>query len=221
LSEISDPANFEHDENIDFVFGLEHNLSMLRVFRRAIHILGSEEPPSGKLAIFEMADLLEELAKAFRGKSAGEGLFKRLFNPQLARDASTASLDSLPAGVRSFFEAIVATVYDDLERTVENSIWIKGKVKDGRVQVRSRDLMREEGEDIGQFVGTLVRSLRNTHHGYFSRLDNSNRPSRYLAMSTGNLPDSISSLALIWVLCLLADVEGMTGWKVLGFGQYE
>jgi hypothetical protein len=220
VNEISDAANFEQDESIDFVCGLEHNLSMLRVFRQAVHILGSEEPPSGKLRIFEMADLLEGLAKVFRGRQAGEGLFKQLFNPTLGRDACRVSLASLPGPVTPFVDRVVETVYDDLRRTVEKSIWIPGKVKDGKVEVRSRDLTRENPEDIGQFVGTLVRSLRNTHHGYFSRLDDTNRPSRYLAMSTGDLPDSLSSLALIWILCLLADVEQMTGWKSLGVG-YE
>jgi hypothetical protein len=220
LGEIGDPANFEHRGDIDFVFGLEHNLSMLRVFRQAIHILGSEEPPSGKLAIFEMADLLEGLAKAFKGRNAGEGLFKRLFNPDVARDACSSLLASLPAGARSFFTGVMETVYTELRETVERSIWIQGKVNDGRVQVRSRDLAREESQDIGQFVSTLMRALRNTHHGYFSELDDANRPSRYLAMSTGDLPDSLSALALIWILCLLADVEGITGWKSLGVG-YE
>lgn len=220
VGEVSDVANCERDGDIDFVCGLEHNLSMLRVFRQAVHILGSEEPPSGKLAIFEMADLLEGMAKVFRGPKAGEGLFKLLFNPKLGREACRAWLGSLPGSVKPFVDGVVETVYGDLQRTAEKSIWIPGKLSGETVEVRSKDLSKENSEDIGQFVGTLMRSLRNTHHGYFSRLDNTNRPSRYLAMSTGDLPDSLTSLAFIWILCVLADVEQVTGWKSLGVG-YE
>lgn len=175
-----------------------------------IDILASEEPPNGKLTVFEMADVLQELRGALRQQD-GQGLFKRLFNPTEALALCQPPLALLPSAARPFFQSMAETVYGELRNTVAASVWIKDKVKDGRVLVRARDLRREEWEGLDEFIGTVMRALRNTHHGYFSRLDNTNRPSRYLAMSTGNLPDSLGSLALIWVLCVLADTEAITG----------
>jgi hypothetical protein len=221
LREASDPTNFEQNGDIDFVSGFEHSLSMLRVFRRAIYILGSEEPPHGKLTVFEMADLLQELRNALT-LGDREGLFKRLFNPTSGLALCETALAHLPPDVRPAFQALAATVYGELRSTAEASIWIRDKVKDGRVLVRSRNLDTENPQDLDEFVGTLMRALRNTHHGYFSKLDRgANRPSRYLAMSTGNVPDSLSSLALIWALCVLADAEAITGWKPLSVGTFE
>jgi hypothetical protein len=221
LNELSDPANFEREGGIDFVFALEHNLSMVRVFRRAIHILGSEEPPSGKLTVFEIADLLGELANAFKEGARSDSLFKQLFNPEFGRQLCEMCLASLPAEARSFFLRIADDVYKDLEDTVARSLWLKDSVTAGIARVKSRDLRKDVDEPIGQFVGTLMRALRNTHHGYFSHLDPGNRPSRYLAMSTGNIPDSLSSLALLWALCLLASPKAVTGWAPLGFDCYD
>jgi len=220
LQELPDPANFEHRGNIDFVFALEHNLSLVRLFRRAIHILGSEEPPSGKFMLFEIADLLQELTTAFKGKAAGEAFFKQLFNPTGGREVCRRCLKNLPKAVQPFFFEMIERVYSELEIAVAESIWIKGKVKGGRVSVRSTDLSREVEEGLGEFIGNLFRVFRNTHHGYFSRLDPRKRPSRYLAMTTGNIPDSVSCLALVWCLCVLADTSTMPGWKPLGFGIY-
>lgn len=221
LSDLSDPANFEREKSIDFVFALEHNLSMIRVFRRAIHILGSEEPPGGKLAVFEIADLLEELANAFKQGDKSDSLFKQLFNPEFGRQFCESCLVSLPTEARSFFLRIADDVYSDLEGTVQRSLWLKDSLTAGIARVKSRDLARDVDEPFGQFVGTLMRALRNTHHGYFSHLDPGNRPSRYLAMSTGNISDSMSSLALLWALCLLASPQAVTGWAPLGFGCYD
>ena len=119
------------------------------------------------------------------------------------------------------FLGIVNDVYGEMETAVKGSIWVEGKLRGDRVSVRSRDLTHENEEGIGAFTGTLFRALRNTHHGYLSRLDPPNRPSRYLAMTSGNVPDSLQVLALVWVLALLADTPGVTGWIPLGFGTYD
>jgi hypothetical protein len=62
LLELSDPANFlDRDDCIDFVFAFEHMLSWLRILRQAVRTLATEELPQGKLASFDVADLLDGL----------------------------------------------------------------------------------------------------------------------------------------------------------------
>ena len=146
LQEIPDPANFELDGDIDFVFALEHNLSMVRLFRRAVQILASEEPPSGKLAVFEMADLLHGLVSAFKGRPAGDAFFKLLFNPPEARALFGQHLRHIPASCREVFFALVNEVYGEIEAAVRGSIWVEGKLRGDHISVRSQDLTHEREE---------------------------------------------------------------------------
>jgi hypothetical protein len=66
------------------------------------------------------------------------------------------------------------------------------------------------GED--DFCGQIIRALRNTQHGYLTRGDKySNRPARFLSMIDGNTPDNLPTLALTWVLALLASPNKFIG----------
>jgi hypothetical protein len=46
-----------------------------------------------------------------------------------------------------------------------------------------------------------------------SESDKSNRPSRYLALITGDTPDSMAYLGVLWALALVANPEDMLGLK--------
>ena len=55
-------------------------------------------------------------------------------------------------------------------------------------------------------------------HGYFTDADkDKRRPSRYLWMVDGNVPDSITSLPALWLLAYLVD-QTFVGWNPLPIG---
>ena len=66
-----------------------------------------------------------------------------------------------------------------------------------------------------------MRALRNTHHGYLTRGDLRNRPSRYLSITTGNTPNSLSALPGYWALALLGNPSSFIGLPMLPIGEYE
>lgn len=221
IREVVDPANCEsRDAYIDFTFAYEHNLSMIRVFRRTLLALSTEEPPSGKFIAFEVADLLDRLASA-HGKRPDAETFKLLFNPTDGPNLLKKCIAALPESPRSFVSRLTDLLYEDLQRTISASIWIQGKLDGRGVRVKTTDLATERGEGIGEYVGNLMRTLRNTHHGYFTRLDKAGRPSRYLALTTGDTPGSMSLLPFIWVIAVLADPKEIIGWNPLPVNAYE
>lgn len=222
VREVADPANFEdHEGYVDFTFALEHNLSLLRILKRVLWALSTEEPPAGKFYAFEVADLLDRLARAF-GKTKNDGeLFKLLFNPIEGRRWIEEILEGVPGNSRGMLQGLARRLYADLKGTVLASIWVPDKRRTESIRVRTADLTDEREESEGEFVGNLVRALRNTHHGYFTRLDQSARPSLYLVLSTGDIPDSVSTLPLIWLVAFLANPERTVGWRPLGVAAYE
>jgi hypothetical protein len=220
LREVADPANSETDGCIDFTFALELNLSLIRLMRRVLHGMATEEPPAGKFLAFEVADIIDQLSRQFR-RTADTAVFKLLFNPIASRELIRRVLGAVPLGAREMILIALDDIYDDLQGSVIESIWVPGKVGEAGVRVKRADLQGERVEDIGEFVGTLLRVLRNTHHGYFTRGDQRARPSRYLALTNGNVPDSISSLPFFWLLALLADPGAFVGWSPLPVSAFH
>jgi hypothetical protein len=214
--ELSDVSQFVDAEGyIDLTFPLEHALSFMRILRRALYAVTTEEMPEGKFAAFDVADLLDGVADAFGTRKATE-TFKLLFDPVAGRETIQAALTNLPDDIRRPLQVVVDDVYDDLKRTVLDSIWLPHKRVGDTVLVKSRDLRTEMAEGIGTLASNVVRALRNTHHGYFTRTDPQNRPSRYLSLVTGNIPDSVATLPMLWVIAFLADPRAVTGWSVSG-----
>lgn len=78
--------------------------------------------------------------------------------------------------------------------------------------MKNRRLTSEEFQNDDEFCGNVMRSLRNTHHGYLTRSDiNSKRPSRYLSIINGSTSDDFPTLTMLWVLALLASPERFIG----------
>jgi hypothetical protein len=90
-------------------------------------------------------------------------------------------------------------------------VWLDYRIHGDDIIVKDKSLKKDINEDISLFTSNVIRALRNTHHGYFSRNDQSKRPSRYLSLVDGNIPDSFSSITLFWLLCLLEDRNSFIG----------
>ncbi len=102
-------------------------------------------------------------------------------------------------------------IYDNLKRIVLDSVFIPSKRLPDGILVKKSSLKTEQltGED--EFCGHVLRALRNTQHGYFTRRDKSFRPSRFLSLIDGNTPDDFPTLGLAWTLALLASPSDFIG----------
>ncbi len=86
--------------------------------------------------------------------------------------------------------------------------------------MRNKDLSAEVTVPRADFVADMMRAYRNGHHGYFTAADKSNRPSRYLFLTDGDLPAELGALPGLWWLAYLADPT-LVGWKHLPVNEYE
>lgn len=108
----------------------------------------TEEPPAGKFLAFEVADIIDQLARQFR-KTDETAVFKLLFNPVAGRELMKRALGAVPVQAVQTALPVVDEIYDDRQNTVVDSIWIPGKVSDEGVKVRQADLhSRNEEQQI-------------------------------------------------------------------------
>jgi hypothetical protein len=224
LYEVTDLANFTKgntsDGDIDPELAFEHLLTLARLVRRtlALTTLGSASARKG--ATFEIADIYGTLSKVF-GKTGDEvEFFKLLFNPRHGPRIVGDRLAAVPSPVGDDLRGRMAGLYDELGRVVLDSVWLPSKRASGGVAVRSvKDPLREEVEPEDEFVANVMRAYRNAHHGYFTRADPRMRPSRYLYLVDGNVPDSIAAIPPLWLIAYLAD-PAFVGWDPLPLNRF-
>lgn len=216
MYQLTDIANFTNDSNrIDHVFCFEIYLTISRLIKRTMSIFCTKNASLIKYSVFEVADIYDSLNSLFN--KAGETIFfKKLFNPEKALKILEPCLKKLPEPFCSYTITTLKNIYAELKGTIEDSIWLED-IKDGdKVKVMNKNLDNEQEETLDDFVANLMRAYRNAHHGYFTALDNKNRPSRYLSIVKGDLPDSISFLPILWLLAFLNEPQ-IIGWKPIKF----
>ncbi len=208
----TDPTSFKpRDGVVDFVTCFEHGLSMDRLLRKSVSAQVSQEVAVRKYATFEVADIIDELAQYWAGSQQTER-FKVLFNPTEGLARFTSALATAPNPIRSILLNGAASVYDDLRTTILDSVFVAAKrTSSGGVLVRDKTLSVEREEDKDTFTANVVRALRNTHHGYMTSGDKQSRPSRYLALVTGALPDTMTYIGVLSGLALLGNSTEMIG----------
>jgi hypothetical protein len=208
----TDPTSFkQRDGIVDFITCFEHGLSMDRLLRKSISAQVSTEVAVRKYATFEVADIIDELAQYWAGSQPTER-FKALFNPTEGLARFTSAFATAPNSIRNILLDGAASVYDDLRTTVLNSVFVAAKrTSAGGVLVRDRTLSVEREEDGDTFTANVVRALRNTHHGYMTAGDKQSRPSRYLALVTGAVPDTMTYIGVLSGLAMLGNSSEMIG----------
>jgi hypothetical protein len=154
--------------------------------------------------------MIAGIAKMGRLSADETNFFKELFMPNKIKELSYKNF--YMTELFDVFHAMAHKISNNLYCKIYNSIWVKDKIINNSVLVKDRNLLNENAEDINEFSGNLIRALRNTHHGYFTRADRTPsrtnfRPSRYFSISTGELPDDLPSLAFLWFLLLLKSPE--------------
>jgi hypothetical protein len=222
--ELTDVASFtedfDPDRPIDPVFALEHYLTVERLIRKTLGVMSINEISSSKGATFEVADLYDTMSLLLKKMPSTE-FYKLLFNTSDGSNFVRAELSPLPEPFRSYFQDLSTKLYGEIEKAILDSVWFKPKVTTAGVAVRNKDLTGENVEPPPRFVANVMRAFRNAHHGYFTLRDaGKNRPSRYLFPITGNVPDSITTLPVLWLLAYLANPR-ITGWNHLEVNHYD
>jgi hypothetical protein len=223
LYELTDVANFTEgnapDRVIDPVFGFEHYLAVDRLARKTLLSMSLEEAGTAKLMTFEVAELFDTLSLLFRGTLPTD-FFKDLFHPVEGPALLRSRLARLPPPFDADLPALADRMYQEIQQTVIDSVWLRTKVTPSDVLVRDRALAVEKPIPHADFVAELIRCYRNGHHGYFTASDKQARPSRYLYLAEGDLSAEVSGLPALWWLAYLADPR-LVGWQYLPVGQYD
>jgi hypothetical protein len=222
LFELTDLANFTEEnvpgQAIDPIGAFEHYLTINRLLRRTLGAMASDNAAGAKGTVFEVADLFDTISTRFAGTGATV-MFKQLFNTAKGPDLLRNQFKKAPDPVGSYLCEFTRNLYGSLESAVLRSVWLKSKVQGTNVLVRNKQLTAEVPETVSDFVGNLMRAYRNGHHGYFSSKEEP-RPSRYLFLVDGTIPDALASLPSLWFLAYLID-PGIVGWRRLGLGIYQ
>ncbi|MBE2281457.1 MAG: hypothetical protein IAE91_13785, partial [Ignavibacteriaceae bacterium] len=210
-------CNFVSEDDadvIDPIFAYEYNLSLLHMLKMSLSILSSNDSYYNKSTTFLIADMLDGIcSKVSIGiPRNGSEFFKRLFNRDFAVNKFNEIMTNSPLRIKEYLKSVNEDIYTQIVDTVKESVWLKYKVSGDNITVRNNTLTGDNVENVVDFTSNVIRALRNTHHGYFTRNDRRGmRPSRYLSMITGVLPSTISSLSFFWVLLLLEDRETFIG----------
>lgn len=217
----TDPtSHLSPDGIVDFVTAFEHALTVDRLLRKAVTANVATQSALRKGATFEVVDILEELTRLWRDPH--EDFFKPMFNPASGPARFRQAFADAPQPWRDLLIDGADAVYAGLRSTVEQSIIVPDKKTLTGVMVRNRQLNAENPESFDDFTANVVRALRNTHHGYLTRRDTTGaRPSRYLGLVTGALPDSFTYIGVLAGLAYLADPRGLVGRLAYPLEHYE
>ncbi len=225
--ELTDIANFTEDGKtdsaIDPISALEHYITIDRLIRKTLAVVSTNEPLHTKGLVFEVADLYDSLSERW-GHTAKKStqFFKDLFKVKQAATNLKQILAVVPGTVGSYVRTLVDTLYLELEEKTVKSVWRSKNISvtPPGILVPSKKGGSPKLETHEEFVANLMRAYRNGHHGYFSSADEAKRPSRYLSLVDGNVPDSITSLPSLWLLAYLAN-PSFVGWHYLDINAYE
>jgi hypothetical protein len=209
-----DVTNF-NDENspdtVDPVYSQEYTHSFMHALKDAASIIVSDSSYRNKATCFRVADILATMARyGSLRKDEGE-FFQGLFRCDVGKPMLKSILHN--TGVKALKDAadVAEGIYDNLKKTILEFIYVPNKRRTSTVCVKDSSLSSEQTISEDQFCGSVLRTLRNTQHGYLTRGDKSLRPSRFLSLIDGNTPDDFPTLAIAWILALLASPKDLIG----------
>jgi hypothetical protein len=125
--------------------------------------------------------------------------FKRFLIPGHQPDIIAEGLKVYGNPVSRDLEKLLLKVRDDLRSSVLESIYMPRRLDKTKGTVT---LPHGKMVTTDDYVANMVRELRNTYHGYHT-----DKFDQYLAISTGNTPDSLPLLGVLAFFALLAKPE--------------
>ena len=199
VTRLYDVTNFtvaDSDEIIDPVYGQEYAHSIMHVLRDAASIIAEDSRYRNKATTFRIADILSALAEQGSLKKPPDEFFREVFRCDIGKPRIKNILDGTGIAALRLFANTTDEIYENLKRTLLDSIYIPTKRKSDGVSVRSAALNSERIMSEDKFCGQVLRTLRNTQHGYLTRGDRSSRPSRFLSLVDGNTLDDFPTLGV-------------------------
>lgn len=220
---ILDFCNFCNKNSfIDYALHRKIYLTLERIFIEIHKILLSVDSFGRKILYFDLHDKISSLMTT--SSIDREEVFKRLLRASHYNKTIRQYLDKMPSPFNSYmanygqaiYNAIMDTcikeIWDERRKSKKGIItreidlpnkdsWIGMKYKDGRTKI--------SGED---YAINLIHEYRNTLHGYNLR---DYKFEKYLALHEGSISDYLPDLSLVWLFCLLENIEDVLKSKFL------
>lgn len=193
---IVDPANFVDGISESWSGFSQYRTYMAfeRLADEVILLLTEDTPYLRKMAAFRIFDQISALITKDHGSQAQ--WFGRLIIPGSRHDRIMEGLEELEGDVAKDLRSLLVKTREEILSEVLDSILVPGlyDVNEKIVEIPDGTTMRAK-----EFVRSVIRELRNTHHGYHTR-----NFDQYLSISTGSTPDSLPLIAVIAFFAVIA-----------------
>lgn len=206
---------FSDDEGfIKFGDCWQHHFTLDRLFRRGILCTAGSSITTRLDSFFDSVDVMGGVREYWGKPIADDRFFRDIFTPGESTRAIRHAFSDAPRVIQTLIENQLDALHEELSKKLRDSIPFESIVKEDGESVKFRDPYSDHGEFVEQsweeFVGRMMRALRNTHHGYLMANPNSRR---YLGLTTGNIPDSITHFGVLLALAAAVDPEGLLGFE--------
>jgi hypothetical protein len=212
LCNYTNPAGF-----IDFIRQKKVVLTLERIITEINYIVTEMDPFLRKTLYFNLHDKIVTLPNPKLSMSDRRTIFNRLLRLTHYETVLRGRLSALPTPFNGKISELGVALFGDLiERCLDN-IWARYRVSNKGI--RPRQTTNEINGYISQqmtdkhdlympedFAVHVLHELRNSLHGYQLRDAGFEE---FLLMHSGDVPNSLSDLALIWYFLLLADTPGL------------
>lgn len=214
LTKIYDVTRFPAEnpaDSIDPIYGQEYALSLMHVLKDAASIIAQDSRYGNKTTTFRIADILSAMAEHGSPGKRQDEFFRELLSCKEGKLKIRSILCNTGIPALEKLAQVSDQIYDNLKRVISESVFVQSKSRPDGILVRDSSLRAEHLTSEDEFCVNVLRALRNTQHGYFTRGDRAFRPSRFLSLVDGNTPDDLPTLALCWTLALLASPRELIG----------
>lgn len=201
-----DVTNYRKGKDIDFIAAFERFSTFERITMELNRCQTAEDGFSARILSFAMLDKFAELIRV-PGIDPGK-TFHHFVTRQFKDKSLLPRFKNLPPPFDGFFHQECNQIFDSLYYTVlgKKGLWMTYRKTAKGIRTREWDKYLSLFQDAAslcseeEFVGEIVRAIRNTHHGYVSNKDKKRRFSIFGSMHTGKLPDQFTAIPqLIWL----------------------
>jgi hypothetical protein len=208
-----DVTNYRQGENIDFISAFESYFTFDRLTTELNHCQTAMDGYTSRTSSFAMLDKYSELIP-ITGIQAGN-LFHYYVTKPFANSVLLPILRAYPNPFGMFFADECKRVYESVYDTVlgADGLWMTFRRTKTGVNAREWDKKRKLFHDRAtpytedEFVGEIVRAVRNTHHGYISQRDERRRFAIFVSMHSGKIPDDFTLIPQLMWLSAMQDPE--------------
>jgi hypothetical protein len=203
---IIDPSNFSNIESNKWG-GLSHYQAWLcfeRIADEMILMVTDDNSYLRKTALFRVLDQLSALGSDNHSNQVDQ--FKDFILPKNGDDIIISGLNEYKGNIAKYLRERLVSIREETLTIGIDSIFLKDRIN------RNEKLVKLSGGTqitYRDYVVNLIRELRNTYHGYYT-----NRFDKYLAISTGDTPDSLPGIGLMAYLSFISRPDLFIGRKL-------